>query len=92
MGERRGLNDHPLRADCSTCRFAGTDGDMGQVLTCDAQAEHDDDIDPVIHRWVTGGEVGPCPAWQPGPFCDQRSADDFDDNMAEHYALAAVTR
>lgn len=89
MGERRGLNDHPLRAACNTCRFAGTDGDFGEVATCDAGDEDTDDI----NDWAAGGYAGPCPAWRPGGYVDQRSLDDPEDRIAETAQLrAAVTR
>lgn len=72
-----GLHDHPLRADCSTCRFAGNDGDFGHIKTCDAMPEQRDDdaLFAEIDRWVRGGEIGPCPGWQPGPLCDEQSID-----------------
>jgi hypothetical protein len=60
MGDR---NDHPLRADCSTCRFAGRDGDLGEVEVCD------NPDDPRVDDWLDG-KVGPCPGWKPAWWTD----------------------
>lgn len=72
-----GLHDHPLRADCSTCRFAGSDGEHGHIKTCDAMPEQrdDDTLFAEIDLWLTCGEAGPCPGWQPRDLCDELSID-----------------
>lgn len=62
------INDHPVRAHCPTCRFAGSDGYLGEITTCDIEYIDDTadrDLLDQIDLWVRKGEVGACPGWQP---------------------------
>jgi hypothetical protein len=78
-----GINDHPLQAFCGTCRFVGTDGDHGEILTCDIEyvsntADEERDLIDSVDQWIQQGERGPCPGWMPSFYADQRSLDELD--------------
>jgi hypothetical protein len=75
-----------MKCDCSTCEFAGHDGDYGTIPTCDAPsglsgAVVHDATQAAIDRWVQGGEVGPCPHHKPAWWTDPEELAAFEASL-----------
>ena len=76
----------PCKLDCSDCRFAGFDGEMGTLPTCDGPDElfADEDSDAYdeawsrIHAWGQSGQSAPCPLWHGDSFASTGAREEFE--------------